>query len=105
MRAPVTLATDAARVLIARKDFPATTLQDFVAYAKQNQATMQYGSAGAGSGSHVCTVLLDDRRWPVADNGEGGVSPPLLVRGTGSPRDDQDCVGSDTFSRAPRMSA
>jgi len=56
---PVALVTDSARVLIARKDFPANTLQEFVAYARQNQATMQYGSAGAGSGSHVCTVLLE----------------------------------------------
>src|SRR5204863_6480720 len=32
---------------------------EFVAYAKANQARMQYGSAGAGSGIHVCSVLLD----------------------------------------------
>ena len=54
-----TLHTDSARVLIARKDFPANTLPEFVAYAKANQAKMQYGSAGAGSGTHVCAVLLD----------------------------------------------
>ena len=46
-------------MLIARKDFPAGTLQEFVAYAKQNHAAMQYGSPGAGSGAHVCTVLLE----------------------------------------------
>src|SRR5262249_14464133 len=32
---------------------------EFVAYAKANQGKMQYGSAGAGSGMHVCAVLLD----------------------------------------------
>jgi tripartite-type tricarboxylate transporter receptor subunit TctC len=53
------LFSDSARVLIARKDFPANTLPEFVAYAKANQAKMQYGSAGAGSGTHVCAVLLD----------------------------------------------
>jgi tripartite-type tricarboxylate transporter receptor subunit TctC len=46
-------------VLITHKDFPANTLSDFVAYAKANQAKLQYGSAGAGSGTHVCAVLLD----------------------------------------------
>ena len=55
----VALHSDSARVLIARKDLPANTLPEFVAYAKANQAKMQYGSAGAGSGTHVCAVLLD----------------------------------------------
>jgi tripartite-type tricarboxylate transporter receptor subunit TctC len=55
----VALFADSARVLIARKDLPANTLPEFVAYAKANQAKMQYGSAGAGSGMHVCAVLLD----------------------------------------------
>ena len=53
------LFSDSARVLIARKDLPPNTLPEFVAYAKANQAKMQYGSAGAGSGTHVCAVLLD----------------------------------------------
>ena len=55
----VVLFSDSARVLIARKDLPANTMPEFVAYAKANQAKMQYGSAGAGSGTHVCAVLLD----------------------------------------------
>jgi tripartite-type tricarboxylate transporter receptor subunit TctC len=55
----VALFSDSARVLVTRKDFPANTLSDFVAYAKANQAKLQYGSAGAGSGMHVCAVLLD----------------------------------------------
>ena len=55
----VVLHSDSARVLIARPDFPAKTFAEFVAYAKANQGKMQYGSAGAGSGTHVCAVLLD----------------------------------------------
>jgi tripartite-type tricarboxylate transporter receptor subunit TctC len=55
----VVMHSDSARVLIARADFPAKTLNEFVAYAKTHQAKMQYGSAGAGSGTHVCAVLLD----------------------------------------------
>jgi len=55
----VALFSDSARVLITRKDLPVNTLSEFVAYAKANQGKMQYGSAGAGSGMHVCAVLLD----------------------------------------------
>jgi tripartite-type tricarboxylate transporter receptor subunit TctC len=53
------LHSDSARVLITRRDFPANTLSEFIAYAKQNHAKMQYGSAGAGSGVHVCSILLN----------------------------------------------
>jgi tripartite-type tricarboxylate transporter receptor subunit TctC len=53
------LFSDSARVLIVRKDLPVDTLSEFIAYAKANQAKLQYGSAGGGSGTHVCAVLLD----------------------------------------------
>jgi len=56
---PVGLVTDSPRVLIARKDIPANTLAEFIAYAKANKDKSQYGSAGGGSGSHVCALLLD----------------------------------------------
>lgn len=56
---PIAIFADSARLLLVRKDFPATNLKEFVAYAKVNGAKMQYGSAGVGSGSHVCAVLLD----------------------------------------------
>lgn len=55
----VALFSDSARVLITRKSLPANNLKEFVAYAKANQSKMQYGSAGVGSGTHVCAVLLD----------------------------------------------
>jgi tripartite-type tricarboxylate transporter receptor subunit TctC len=55
----VSLFNDSARVLIVRKDMPVKDFKEFVGFAKANQATMQYGSAGAGSGSHTCGILLD----------------------------------------------
>jgi tripartite-type tricarboxylate transporter receptor subunit TctC len=57
--APVALIAEQPFVLIARKDFPADSLQEFMAYAKANEATMQYGSAGAGSATHLVCALLD----------------------------------------------
>jgi len=58
--APVTLVVTNAKLLVTRKDFPAQTLGEFIAYAKANQAKMQYGSAGAGSATHVTCVLLNN---------------------------------------------
>ncbi len=50
---PVGLVGDQALVLMARNDFPANDLQEFMAYTKANHAKMQFGSGGAGSGAHL----------------------------------------------------
>ena len=57
--APVALIADVPLVLIARKDLPAGTLPEFIAYAKANQAKMTFGSAGSGSATHLGCVLLN----------------------------------------------
>jgi tripartite-type tricarboxylate transporter receptor subunit TctC len=57
--APVGLMTESPRILIARRDLPAGNLQEFVAFTKANQAKMQFGSAGVGSGTHLPCVLLN----------------------------------------------
>jgi tripartite-type tricarboxylate transporter receptor subunit TctC len=56
---PVGLATESPRILIARKDLPASNLQEFIAYVKANHGSMQFGSAGVGSGTHLPCVLLN----------------------------------------------
>ena len=40
-------------MLIARKDFPADDMREFIAYTKANHDKMQFGSGGAGSGAHL----------------------------------------------------
>jgi tripartite-type tricarboxylate transporter receptor subunit TctC len=45
--------------LTVRKDLPVSNLKEFVAYAKENQAKMQFGSAGAGSATHLGCVVLN----------------------------------------------
>jgi tripartite-type tricarboxylate transporter receptor subunit TctC len=55
----VGLATESPRILIARRDLPVRDLREFIAYAKANQAKMQFGSAGVGSGTHLPCVLLN----------------------------------------------
>jgi tripartite-type tricarboxylate transporter receptor subunit TctC len=56
---PAGLMGDQPTVLLARKDFPADTLQDFAAWLKANRATAQYGSAGAGSTGHLFCEMLN----------------------------------------------
>ena len=46
-------------ILIVRNDMPVKNLQEFIGYAKANQDTLKFGSAGAGSGPHVTCVLLN----------------------------------------------
>jgi tripartite-type tricarboxylate transporter receptor subunit TctC len=59
--APVVLIADQPTILVARKDLPAGNLPEFIAYARANQATMQMGSAGAGSTGHLDCMLLNAR--------------------------------------------
>jgi tripartite-type tricarboxylate transporter receptor subunit TctC len=57
--APVALLVEQPQVLATRKDLPAKDLREFIAYAKANQATMRYGSAGADSPTYLNCVLLN----------------------------------------------
>ena len=57
--APVALIADWTIVLVTRKDLPVSNLTQFIAFAKANEAMMKYGSAGAGSASHLACALLN----------------------------------------------
>jgi tripartite-type tricarboxylate transporter receptor subunit TctC len=57
--APVILVAETPLLLLARTDLPADDLPAFIGYAKANQASMQYGSGGAGSASHLACMLLN----------------------------------------------
>ena len=56
---PVTLFSEQPMVLEARKDLPAGTIPEFAALLKSNGGKMQYGSAGAGSTTHLACALLN----------------------------------------------
>src|SRR6185437_10883173 len=56
---PVALIAEVPIVLITRKDLPVSNLKEFVAYAKKNQDKMSFGSAGAGSATHLGFVVLN----------------------------------------------
>jgi tripartite-type tricarboxylate transporter receptor subunit TctC len=66
--------------LTVRKDLPPNNFKDFVAYAKANQGKMQFGSAGAGSATHLGCVVL---------NSVLGINPTHIpYRGTGPAMQD-----------------
>jgi len=56
---PVTLFSEQPMVLEARKDLAANTIPEFAALLKSNGAKMQYGSAGAGTTTHLACALLN----------------------------------------------
>jgi tripartite-type tricarboxylate transporter receptor subunit TctC len=58
---PVTLFSEQPMLLEGRKDLPASNLAEFIVLLKQNGAKMQYGSAGAGSTTHLSCALLNAR--------------------------------------------
>jgi tripartite-type tricarboxylate transporter receptor subunit TctC len=55
----VGLFLEAPLVLVARKDLPASSMKEFVAYAKANGAKMQFASAGTGSAIHLGCALMN----------------------------------------------
>lgn len=55
---PIGLITDVPMTLVARKDFPAKDMKEFLAYVKANKSKVTYANAGVGSASHLCGMLF-----------------------------------------------
>lgn len=67
-------------VIVARKDFPARDLREFIAYLKQNGDAVKQAHGGIGSSSHMACLLF---------GGEAQVKPNLVAyRGTGPALND-----------------
>ena len=66
---PISLVAEYPLVLVVRKDFPANTLREFVAYAKEHEAQINMAHAGVGSVSHTGCLLL---------NAAIGIKPTLV---------------------------
>ena len=57
---PIGISAEYPELLVVRKDFPANTLKEFVAYAKANEAKLNVGHAGLGSVSYIGCLLLNN---------------------------------------------
>jgi tripartite-type tricarboxylate transporter receptor subunit TctC len=66
---PIGLVVETPEVLVTRKDLPPNSLQDFVAYARQNEAKLNMAHSGVGSISYVGCLLL---------NSAIGINPTLV---------------------------
>jgi putative tricarboxylic transport membrane protein len=66
---PIGLAAEYPELLVVRKDLPAKSLREFVAYAKANADKLNVGHAGVGSISYIGCLLL---------NSAIGIKPTLV---------------------------
>jgi tripartite-type tricarboxylate transporter receptor subunit TctC len=56
---PITLLAKIPNVLVVRKDLPASTLKELIAYAKDNPGKLSYASQGMGSTAHLSAAQLE----------------------------------------------
>jgi tripartite-type tricarboxylate transporter receptor subunit TctC len=78
--APVGFTANSPAVIVARKDFPARDLKEFVAYLKANGDKVKQAHGGIGSSSHMACLLF---------NTSAGTKPnPVAYRGTGPAMND-----------------
>ncbi len=72
---PIGLTANAPVAVVARKDFPAKDLKEFIAYVKANGDSVKQAHGGVGSSSHMACLLFTT---------ELGLKPKLIpYRGTG----------------------
>lgn len=75
---PVALLGTAPLVLVARQALPVKDFREFAAYARANTAKLSYGSAGAGSISHMgCLLLMAEMGTDIVHVPYKGVAPAM----------------------------
>jgi tripartite-type tricarboxylate transporter receptor subunit TctC len=57
--APIVLVAKSPLIMTARQDFPAKTLVDLIAYAKQNPGKVNVGHPGIGTLGHITAALIE----------------------------------------------
>jgi tripartite-type tricarboxylate transporter receptor subunit TctC len=56
--APVAAVSESYMILVVHPDFPAKTIEEFLAYAKANPGKLNFGNAGAGNVTHLTGEML-----------------------------------------------
>ena len=78
----VGLVTPVPMTIIAKKDFPAKDIKEFISYVKANKEKITYGNAGIGAASHLCGMLfmsaIDTQITTVSYKGTGPAMNDLL---------------------------
>jgi tripartite-type tricarboxylate transporter receptor subunit TctC len=99
---PFGLVSEFPMLIVARKDFPANDLKDFVAYVKANYAKLNVGHAGVGSVFFITSLLLDSilKVKPTMVPFNGGLpAMNALVAG------QVDYLCADATTSAPQLDA
>jgi putative tricarboxylic transport membrane protein len=100
--APIGFTAQSPAVIVARKDFPANNLREFVDYLKQNGDHVREAHGGIGASSHMACLLF---------NAQAGVKPSLVAyRGTAPALNDLigghvDFFCEQVVSVAPQIAA
>jgi tripartite-type tricarboxylate transporter receptor subunit TctC len=77
---PIGLVSNAPVAVVAKKDFPAKDLKEFIAYVKKNGTKVNQAHGGIGSASHMACLLF---------NLEAGLKPnSIAYKGTGPALND-----------------
>ena len=58
---PVAIMTSIPNTLTVRPDFPAKTMQEFIAYARAHAGTLNYASQGTGTTSHLTAEMFSSK--------------------------------------------
>ena len=79
---PIGLVVELPSVFVAKKDMPAASFADLIAYVKANQEKVTYAHAGIGSASHLCGLLfqtaINSKMTQVAYRGAGPAMNDLM---------------------------
>lgn len=76
--APIAVVAKTFGIVALRKDFPATNLREFIAYAKQNPGKINLGHAGIGSSNYlICKSFVQAAGIDVTLVGYRGAAPAL----------------------------
>jgi tripartite-type tricarboxylate transporter receptor subunit TctC len=99
---PIGFTAQSPAVIVARKDFPANNLREFVDYLKQNGDRVKQAHGGIGASSHMACLLF---------TAQAGVKPSLVAyRGTAPALNDLigghvDFFCEQVVSVAPQIAA
>ncbi len=76
--APITVVAESPALLTASATAPAKTLQELIAYAKENPGKVNIGNPGAGTKGHICAAMIGLQAGVELNHIPYKGSPPLM---------------------------